>query len=820
MLPQLNEADLDEVLLDHLAGMDEESLARVLGHRAEVLDPPWPRRLEDVARRMAEPDSVELAMRGLTRAGFQLLRAIRLIVALGGRTTIDEAARWLGARADDVTPVLEQLADRALAWPESGGRVRTPPSNEVIGIEIAGLGPSIAEYLPQRTVQDLKEMCALLRIDTDGRKAGIVDRLLAYFRDPANLTRLLAGAPDGTAELLAEFAWHGPERECSFGDVYYARRERVDTPADWASKRGLLWRGYDGMATMPLEIGLALRGTDYRLPFEPQPPALALGPVSGEQVSATASTAALRMVDRVCAVLDYAATQPIPLLKTGRVGVRAVKLVAKDTGSSVEEARLAVEVAIAMLLLAPVEVEPEPVDRRGRRPRKPPEPVPPPGLVPSERLEVWREADSAERLRLVLDTWWALPIAPLGDEKVLRSVLGDDPSAAFADIRQLTVRLLTELPAGTGVSDEVSFADLVGWYAPLIHPDLRQTLVGSALAESALLGVTAMGSAGELARALLAATAWHGGPPDRRHPDLVRATGQLVTRARTTALFGADLTAVVTGAPDAALAGLLDRVADRETTGAASTWRFGPASVRRALDTGITPDTLLDDLRAVAAKPLPQPLEYLINDVARRHGEVVVCSVGCVVVGAQPLLAEIAVHRKLAPLRLRAVAPTVLATHDGADATVAALRAAGYAPVQRNGDGAVTVAAAEGAGASIPVELAELLELPPPVVQDPREHAARLLRGPVRSGGRGMRRGALLDQLYRERGARLDQEWMRLAWHLESGLPTRVRYLEPDGEPRELVISDAELHDDTIDIWCDELTEYRRLELARVRPTS
>src|SRR2546421_2827144 len=190
MLLQLNQTELDEVLLDPLVGLDEESLTRVLGNRADVLDPPWPRRLEDVARRMAGPDSVELAMRGLTRPGFQLLRAIRFVVALGGEATVDEVMWWLGARADDVKPVLEQLADRALAWPESGGQVRTPPSHDVIGIELAGLGPSITEYLPQRTVQDLKAMCSVLGIGADGRKAEIVDRMLAYFRESANLTSL------------------------------------------------------------------------------------------------------------------------------------------------------------------------------------------------------------------------------------------------------------------------------------------------------------------------------------------------------------------------------------------------------------------------------------------------------------------------------------------------------------------------------------------------------------------------------------------------------------------------------------------------------
>lgn len=806
------------MLLDRLAGLDEAGLARVLANRADALDAPWPRRLEDLARRLSSPDSIVRAMRGLTKPGFQAMRAIRLLTALRGGSEFGpgEVATWLGAGIADVAPILDSLADRMLAWVDGKGRVRTPPSYEVIAVDFAGLGTSIANYLPQKTVEQLKTMTTTLSVNGDGRKGQIVDRMLEFFRDPKAIAALLETAPAGTQELLDDFAWNGPELECYLGDAYYhsyrGRRDEPEPPANWAAKRGLLWQTYEGTTIMPLEVGLALRGPDYRLPFAPHPPIPAVGAVSAEQVRAESSAAALRLIDRVCAVLDYSARQPISLIKSGRVGARAIKTLAKDTGSTVEEIRLAVELAIGLLMLAPAEPEPEPaVPNRKRASRAPVQPVPSPGLVPSERYAAWQCAGSAERLRSALQAWWTLPLAPLADEKVVRGVLGDGPSAAFTDVRQLTLRLIGQLPDGTGVRNADSLVELVGWHAPLVNPDLIGTLVTAALAEATLLGVIASGAAGELARVLVDRTVQRG------HPALVLATDQLVAGARTSALFGADLTAVVTGPPDAALAGLLDRVADRESTGAASTWRFSPTSVRRAFDNGATAVALLDELRDVAQKPVPQPLEYLVNDVARRHGEVGVSDVGCVVVGDQPgLLAEIAVHRKLATLGLRAVAPTVLVAAGTAEATVAALRSAGYSPVRRDGDGAVTVRpAAERAAASIEAELVE----PPPKAQDPREHAARLLRAPVRSSGRTTR-GTLLDVLYREQGKRLTNDWMRFAWHLESGLPTRVSYLEPDGERRELVVSEAELHDDVIDVWCAETAGYRQLELVRVRPAS
>src|SRR5205814_569945 len=84
-------------------------------------------------------------------------------------------------------------------------------------------------------------------------------------------------------------------------------------------------------------------------------------------------------------------------------------------------------------------------------------------------------------------------------------------------------------------------------------------------------------------------------------------TDELVSRARTTALFGTDLTAIVPGSPDTRLTALLDRVADREAQGTATSWRFSPASVRRAFDQGATAAELLDDLGAIAAGDIATP---------------------------------------------------------------------------------------------------------------------------------------------------------------------------------------------------------------------
>jgi hypothetical protein len=156
-------------------------------------------------------------------------------------------------------------------------------------------------------------------------------------------------------------------------------------------------------------------------------------------------------------------------------------------------------------------------------------------------------------------------------------------------------------------------------------------------------------------------------------------------------LLQSDLTAVATGAPAAALAEVLDLAADRESRGGGHTWRFSEASVRRAFDTGSSADELLAALHeAATGGRVPQPLQYLVTDLARRHGAVRVRPVGCVLRSDDPtLLAELSRVKSLARLGLTELAPTVYGSALPVGETLAALRAAGYAPAGEHADGTI-----------------------------------------------------------------------------------------------------------------------------------
>ncbi|MDJ0395093.1 helicase-associated domain-containing protein [Rhodococcus sp. G-MC3] len=141
------------------------------------------------------------------------------------------------------------------------------------------------------------------------------------------------------------------------------------------------------------------------------------------------------------------------------------------------------------------------------------------------------------------------------------------------------------------------------------------------------------------------------------------------------------------------MARFFDSVADRESAGAATTWRFDRASVRRGFDNGLSAAEVLSDLSKFSTSDVPQALTYLVNDVARTHGSISVVAVSCVVlVDDEALVAEIHANRRASKLGAMILATTVLGFTASPSETMATLRDAGYSPVQRDSDGQFSVA--------------------------------------------------------------------------------------------------------------------------------
>jgi hypothetical protein len=253
-----------------------------------------------------------------------------------------------------------------------------------------------------------------------------------------------------------------------------------------------------------------------------------------------------------------------------------------------------------------------------------------------------------------------------------------------------------------------------------------QLLYRSALTEAAAIGVIGLDAITSYGRILLAEV--RGGDEDplgiRGESDpLVAALDTLLPAPVDHVLVQADLTVVVPGPPEPALAAELAALADAESRGGATVYRVTPESVRRALDAGYSAADIHGLFQRRSRTALPQTLQYLIDDVARRHGGLRVGTAGSYLRSDdEALISEVLADRRLAMLGLRRLAPTVLATQHGSARMLEFLREAGYAPVPEDATGATVVSRPRAARAPArPVSRhGPLGDFNPPPLQGPR----------------------------------------------------------------------------------------------------
>ncbi|MFH8980399.1 helicase-associated domain-containing protein, partial [Streptomyces varsoviensis] len=495
----------------------------------------------------------------------------------------------------------------------------------------------------------------------------------------------------------------GPDREAATAALSALYEDGLAAPAE------------DGRTVVPPRVPQLLGGLDLkdftRDAPRPAPDALTrTDPALVGMETRAAATALSSALDRLLAAL---AERPAALRKSGGLAVREIKRLAKAAGTGEDRARLLLDTAEAAGLIALSR------NRDGTT------------ALPTAAYDDWLTRPAGERLAPVLTAWAelrAIPTLGAPGEPPATLVRGHDDRYA-APLRRALLEALAALPEGTGAAvpapplpEEPSRAldgllHVADWYRPLAVTGRPMAAERSAhtLDEAAFLGVVAHGTLTPLGRALLAG-------PDALRAELDRLLPPPLEKAH----FQADLTAVAPGAPSAALADLLGACADRESEGHAVTWRFSAASVRRALDAGHTPDALLVDLTAASASgSLPQPLTYLIGDTARTHGLVrVVRTACCLRSDDEALVRELAAHRELRALGLRAIAATVLVAAEPPETVLRTLRAAGYAPVLEAETGTTVVerAAAHRSKAPAPLPAARR-------AAEPLALAERLLRG-------------------------------------------------------------------------------------------
>ncbi|HEX9336864.1 MAG TPA: helicase-associated domain-containing protein, partial [Pseudonocardiaceae bacterium] len=298
----------------------------------------------------------------------------------------------------------------------------------------------------------------------------------------------------------------------------------------------------------------------------------------------------------------------------------------------------------------------------------------------------WLAATTEYRWAAVANAWLNLPrlpgLAGLRDEKDRPLVpLSDELRRPLAPRdRRWILRALAELPPGVGITDAAELIALLAWRAPRRGGRMRDDLVRWTLSEATALGVVALGAVTSAGRALLV------DGPAAAAKQLAAALPEPVDHV----LAQADLTVVAPGPLRPDLATEMALVADIESAGGATVYRVRESSVRRALDAGRTATELHELFRTRSRTPVPQALDYLIDDVARRHGRLRGGTAGSFLrCDDETLLAEVLAHAESHRLELRRIAPTVLVSPLPLIDVLDGLRSAGFTPAAEGADGRV-----------------------------------------------------------------------------------------------------------------------------------
>lgn len=653
-----------------LATLDDGELTGLLERRPDLLAEPAPSSFAELANRAGRPASLAAALRLLDRGTLQLAE---LLAVVGLPTTVAELA---DAGGDGLDPArlergLAALATLGLAVPGPGGEVSGPRGLAAAFGDPGHLGPSVAELAKIAvTMEHLLRAARALGLEADGAaKAELVSSVGAALSDPTVVAGVLASAGEPERRLLDHaLAAAVPITVMGVGDGRFARHPDAE-PASWLLDHGLLLPITYSQFVVPREARLGLRG-GLVFPAWPSPPRL--DPLEGvSDARDRAGLAAMRIVLAAEGLLGRLDRDPMPLTRSGTVAVRDLKRLARELDLADDELALLVDLLIEAGLLAVGGSW----DHRtlGLRPEAD-------GWLDGERAARW--ADLAVTWRasdLAFEDHLAARRALAADGAERPRVLAGNRRSAVAARRRGLLASLADLADGSAATTE-DLADLLAWRQPMAWPeppDHRGTAT-LVVDVAKLLGLAVQASGAVAAGP--AAAAWVDGEDAAALAERMRSA---LPDGSDRLLVAGDLTVVAPDGLAPRVAARLGQLADRE----GGAWRLHEPSLRRAFDEGASASQVLDFLRGHASAPLPQALEYMVNDAERRYGKLRV-GVASTYLRGDAALVAVAVRSKAGRrLGLRELAPGVAVSGKPESDVLAALRGAGEAPLAEDPDG-------------------------------------------------------------------------------------------------------------------------------------
>ena len=671
-------------LAEDLAARSDEQLRELLTARPDLALPPVPD-FQALAARASTRISVQRVLEKLTAPQLQVLEALDLTT--NEDSHLSTTASWLKASIsgstikslDAILSYLHSLALLRRATPhpgapkaDAGRKFYLPVSvlGEALGAYPAGLGRPYSTLAAQQPefgqrlvgiVEGLRQRgLPIEKADTPSTAAHSLHHLVS---DPAGWEALLADAPPQTHDLLRRFKYSPVGTIPRKAAISRAVLDNPSpTPVEWLVAHGLLVPLDALHVELPRPVGQASRGhvivSDFQLdPVPPTPRPVPHNLRDNAAYGAVAET--LRLVTELLAV---AAEAPVGTLRSGGVGVREVRRVSDALRLDALATAWLLELSALSGLLVldaatsrwgAAETDWPTLDRE---------------LQWQHLVKAWLDAERAP----------SLIGAPLPGGGSVNALAGELSRPDAPLVRRRMLEMFASLAAAESLEEAHSGAydaeDLIGaltWHQPRLQRRFAR-LVPGMLKEAAQLGLVGSGALTELGHAVAA------GDFDRAAARLREALPEPLSSF----LLQADLTAVAPGYLDPKVARQLALVADAEGQGPATIYRFSANSVRRALDADMDAASILEFLAHYSATEVPQPLRYLVEDTAARHGRLRIGAAWSYLrsddeTGLNALMAD----PRAGALGLTRIAPTVISSAATPQELALAIRDLGYSPV-------------------------------------------------------------------------------------------------------------------------------------------
>jgi hypothetical protein len=341
----------------------------------------------------------------------------------------------------------------------------------------------------------------------------------------------------------------------------------VEKAANKLRSLALIWGSDD--ALRPVRVLVSAVEADETPALSARAPQLTPPDLSGlprqrpALVDKAAAGSAFEFLRRIEVLVEHSDHRPVRLTQTGRLAVRDVRALGQllDVPPALAQAHLEFAHAAGFVGLSANGLDE--------------------AVIPTDRFDAWRKLELGSQWRLLADVWLAQHLG--GGSAEMKAIA----LTAYGD------------PSDGRVVSAPDLKAWLAWHRPR-RPAAWDRSIPGFIAQAATIGVTGLGALASFAL-------------ERDAASLAALLPERVDHV----LLQADLTAVAPGPLRPHVAAEFAAIADVESRGGATVFRFTQESLTQAMARGWTADDIVETLRTRSRTPVPQPLEYMVHDLQR-----------------------------------------------------------------------------------------------------------------------------------------------------------------------------------------------------------